>query len=106
MLEFAGLVISGFSLLHELGKTYHDLREWKEEDVEIDFDWLPLAFQKGLLDGGPDDYAWVRLRSVPTKELAGTHKAVIAYNAEKRIRYRVVQGRPDDRLVLIKKTPA
>lgn len=87
---FSGLVISGVGVIHDLLKTYADLNTWKEEDVKVDGEWLALAIEEGVLP--PGDYTWSSEDKIPTRELRGTHEVVIAFNADKKIRYRIKQG--------------
>jgi hypothetical protein len=51
MYEFSGLIISGIGVIHDLVKTYGDLRTWKEEDLLVDDEWLSLAIEKDVLPG-------------------------------------------------------
>ena len=102
MIEIAGLVLSGISLLNDLVTRYQDAVEWGEGDLEVDREWLPLALSKGQLDGKESDYAWVRENRVPTVELRGTARVVIAYNQHAKVRYRICRGRADDRMILMR----
>ncbi len=93
MLEvLSGLVISGIGVIHDLVKTYGELRTWEEKDVTVDGEWLPVAVDKGILPGPISDYTWSSEEKIPTRELKGTHQVVVAVNAEKKIRYRIRQG--------------
>lgn len=103
MIEIAGLIVSGIGLVADLAKQFKDLSTWKEEDIEVDGEWLGLALEKNVLSGVPDQFAWVRLRSLPTAELKGSHAAVVAVNESKRLKYRIVMGSIDDRVVLCQK---
>lgn len=103
MIEIAGLIVSGISLLSDLYGRYKDLSSWSETDLKVDGDYLDLALAKRHLTGAAADYAWVREERVPTVELSGTHQVVVAYNAEKKIKYRLCRGRIDDRIILMKK---
>jgi hypothetical protein len=106
LFEIAGLSVSGLNTVLNFRKTVQDWLAWKDEDVEVDNEWLDLAINKGVLKGKPGDYEWTRLISLPTPELKGTHSAVVAINNEKRIKYRIVQGsptEPDGRIILTKK---
>src|SRR6476646_7680354 len=96
LFEIAGLSVSGLSTVLNFRKTVQDWLAWKDEDVEVDNEWLDLAINKGVLEGKPGDYEWTRLISLPTAELKGTHSAVVAINKEKRIKYRIVQGSPTE----------
>lgn len=87
---FSGLFISGVGVIHDLLRTYADLNTWTEQDIKVDGDWLPLAIEKGVLP--PDDYTWSSEDKIPTPELRGTHEVVIAYNADKKIKYRIKHG--------------
>ena len=104
MLEIAGVMISGVSLLSDLWDRYKDLSTWTEADLLVDGDYLTLALAKGLIEGSAGELVWSREEKVPTRELRGTHHVVIAFNADKKIKYRICQGRSDDRLILLKKT--
>ena len=101
--SIAGLAVSGIGLLNDFGTTYRDILKWQEEDVEVDAEWLELALNKGIIEGTLDSFAWANLRRVPTLELKGTHQPVVAINKDKRVKYRIVRGSVDDRLVLMKK---
>jgi hypothetical protein len=93
MLEIlSGLFISGVGVIHDLLKTYADLRMWKEEDIKVDHQWLAVAIEKGVLRGPISDYSWSSEDKIPTRELRGTHQVVVALNAEKKIKYRIRQG--------------
>lgn len=104
MLEFAGVLISGVSLLSDLMGQFKDLATWEEDDLLVDGNYLPLALARGHLQGGAEEFTWSREEAVPTRELRGTHRVVIAFNAERKVKYRICQGRPDDRLILMRKT--
>ena len=92
MYEFSGLIISGIGVIHDLLKSYADIRIWKEDDLEVDGEWLTLAIEKGILQGPESSYTWSSENKVPSRELRGTHQVVVAFNAEKRIKYRIRQG--------------
>ena len=105
-IEIAGLIVSGLSFLNDLRRDHGDLTAWTEDDIEVDAEWLDLALGKGVLTGQPNDFAWINERSLPTRELQGTHTAVVAHNDEKRIRYRIVRGRvtdPGGRSILVRR---
>jgi hypothetical protein len=106
MLEIAGVMISGVSLLNDLWGRFKDLSTWTEADLLVDGDYLPLALTAGHLQGAESDFMWSREEKVPSRELRGTHRVVVAYNADKKIKYRITQGRSDDRLILMKRTVA
>lgn len=106
MIELAGLAISGIGLLTNLLKQHKDLSKWEEKDIEVDSEWLQVAIEKGVVDGPMSELGWMSERRLPTAELKRTHAAIIAVNEEKRIKYRIVQGRPGDRNVLVRKTAA
>ena len=106
MIEIAGFIVSGIGLIKDLFALYDDLSSWGSEDLEVDSDWLALALQKGILAGKEGDYSWVRLRSVPTRELQGTNEVISAHNADRKVLYRIVRGTQDDRIVLMKKCVA
>jgi hypothetical protein len=106
MWEFAGVMISGVSLVNDLLSRFRDLSKWTELDLPVDGDWLALAISKGKLEGDNADFVWSREERVATRELRGTARVVIAYNEEKKVKYRICQGRHGDRLVLMKKTAA
>ena len=103
ILEFAGLSISAIGVINDLLQTYRDLAKWVETDIEVDSDWRDLALNKNLLDGSADHYRWMSERRVPSAELRGSHSVVVAINKDKRLKYRVVRGEPDDRLILVRK---
>ena len=103
MLEVAGLIVSGISLIKDLLVLHEDLESWDQQDLEVDGEWLRLATEKELLPGSVEDYVWSALRHVSTRELKGTHQTAQAHNDDKKILYRIVQGPPDDRSVLMKK---
>lgn len=77
MIELSGLVISSIGLVTNLAKQFKDLAAWKEEDIEVDREWLELALEKKVLLGTPDQFAWLHLRRLATVELRGTHAAVV-----------------------------
>jgi hypothetical protein len=107
LFEIAGLSVSGLNTVLKLRDTIQDWLAWKDEDVEVDNEWLALAIDKGVLEGKLGDYEWTRLTSLPTAELKGTHSAVVAFNKEKRIKYRIVKGSPTEpggRVILTKKS--
>ncbi len=106
MIEIAGVMISGVSLLNDLLGRFKDLSIWTEADLLVDGEYLPLALAKGQIEGSAEEFVWSREERVPTRELSGTHRVVIAYNADKKIKYRLCQGRSDDRLILMKKVLA
>jgi hypothetical protein len=89
---FSGLFISGVGVIHDLLKTYADLKTWKEEDTKVDGEWLVIAIEKGVLPGPISDYTWSSEDKIPTRELRGTHQVVVALNAEKKIKYRIRRG--------------
>jgi hypothetical protein len=103
MMEIAGVMISGVSLLNDLWGRYKDLSAWTEADLLVDGEYVSLALAKGQLEGSAEQFVWSREDRVPTRELRGTHSVVNAFNAEKKIMHRLCQGRPDDRLILMKK---
>jgi hypothetical protein len=103
MMEIAGLVISGVSLLNDLWGRYKDLSTWAESDLLVNRDYLPLALAKGIIQGGEGDFAWASEANVPTLELRGTHCVVIAYNEDKKTKYRITRGRSGDRAILMKR---
>ena len=92
MFEMAGLIVSGIALLNNLAGSQRDLDKWTEADLRVDDEWLPPAIEKGLIEGSVTDYTWSWAMHVPTRELKGTHQVVVAYNQEKQIKYRIVQG--------------
>ena len=102
-MDIAGIAISGINLLLKIRDEYADLNSWDERDLPVDFEWLTEALRANLLQGKEDQFGWAREERVPTAELKGTLATVIAYNKEKRIRYRIVAGPPGDRLILIQK---
>lgn len=104
MIEVAGLIISGISLIKDLYTVHKDLGSWEQKDLEVDRDWLPLALKHNLLSGTEADYRWVALRRVPTLELEGTHQIAVAYNDDKKIIYRIVRDHPNRRSVLMYRT--
>jgi hypothetical protein len=53
-----------------------------------------------------DSFRCVNEDNVLTRELEGTYQVVFAYNDEKKIRYRIVRGRPGKRSVLMQKIAA
>jgi hypothetical protein len=106
MMEIAGLVISGVSLLNDLSGRFKDLSMWTEADLLVDSEYLSLALAKGEIEGSPEEFVWSREDGVPTRELRGTHRVVIAFNSETKIKYRLCRGRPGDRLILMKKVLA
>jgi hypothetical protein len=106
MMEIAGMMISGVSLLNDLWGRFKDLSTWTEADLPVDREFLALAVAQRKLQGAADDYVWCREASVPTKELKGTHSVVIAFHSDRRTKYRLYRGRGGDRLILMKKMPA
>jgi hypothetical protein len=104
VLEIAGFVISGLSLLNDLFSTHKDIASWDERDLPVDRDWLAVALEERVLPGVEKDYVWASEASVATKEMRGTHTVVIAHNDARKIKYRIVRrGIPEDALVLMKK---
>ena len=104
MIEIAGLIVSGIGLIKDLCALHDDVSSWSNEDLEVDSEWLELALQKELLSGEVTDYGWANLRSVPTRELQGTHEVVTAHNVDRKVLYRIVRGLEGGRIVLMKKT--
>lgn len=107
LISVAGTAISGFNFILSLAKTYKDLRTWKERDLEVDHEWLDLAHKQGIIEGQLTDYEWMREERVPTAELKGTATALVAFNENKKIIYKIVLGRVTDaggRSVLVQKT--
>ena len=104
IVSIAGLAITAFGLWHNLSKDHKDLSQWEESDLEVDFEWLNVAIEKGFLDGEKSDYEWPVAKRVNTLLLKGNHQTVIAINEDKRSRHRLVVGPPGDRLVLVRKT--
>jgi hypothetical protein len=102
--EIAGLTISGINLGLNLRKAYKDWNSWDESDVEVDRDWLRVVLKKGEIKGSPQDFAWMRMKRLPTFELEGSHSAVFAFNKEKKVKYRIVrEGRLGDREILVRR---
>jgi hypothetical protein len=97
VLEIAGVVISGVGLLNDLWGRFKDLSAWQENDLLVDNEYLPLALSKGVLQGAEADYLWSNEDKVATRELGGTHCVVIAFNVDRKVKYRIVRGRPHDR---------
>lgn len=106
MIEIAGLVIEGIGLVNELYSRYTDLTKWEEADLKVDDDWLPLALSKGILKGRDGDYLWSAEDKVPTHELRGTARVVVAYNQAQKRKYRICRGRTGDLIILMKKSDA
>lgn len=104
MIEVAGSIISGISLIKDLYTIHKDLGSWKERDLEVDRDWLPLALKHNLLTGTEADYRWVALRRVPTLELEGTYQVAVAHNDDKKVLSRIVYGHLNNRSVLMRRT--
>src|SRR5205807_906149 len=82
--ELSGLIVSGIGVIHDLIHSYADLQTWREEDITVDDEWLPLAIEKGILAGPLSDYTWSSEHKIPTRELRGTHQVVVAFNEEKK----------------------
>ncbi len=78
-----------------------DILTWKEEDVSVDRDWLPLAVSEGILPNVR--YTWSLEKHTPTRKLKGTHDIVFAYDEVEKIKYRIVQASSEDQLVLTQK---
>jgi hypothetical protein len=106
MFEIAGLMISGISLLNDLMSTSRDPKSWEEKDLPVDREWLGLAIEDGCVTGPIGKFVWASEERVPTIELKGEAQVVIAYNDERKIRYRIVRGCPGDRSILMQKTAA
>ena len=102
MIEFAGLIVSGFSFVKDLYEEYKDFSTWPMTDLPVDHHWLPLAIEKNLLEGSPGDYAWVRPGRIPTLELQETHKVVMVFNKDKKEVYRITDA-SDRPSILVKK---
>jgi hypothetical protein len=103
VLEIAGVMISGVSLLNDLWGRFKDLSTWTEADLLVDGDYLALALAAGQLAGAETDFVWSREEKVPSRELRGTHRVVVAFNADKKVTYRITQGRAGDRLILMRR---
>lgn len=99
----AGLAVSTLGLFNDLASTYRDLSKWKEEDIEVDNEWLELAIKSNIISSPQESYIWSSLKHVPTRELKETHQVVIAINKDKKLKYRIVRGSTNDRLILMKK---
>jgi hypothetical protein len=104
MFEIAGLMVSGISLLNDLMSTSRDLKSWEEKDLLVDQEWLGLAIKNGRVTGAMESFCWAKEKKVPTMELKGTGQVVIAHNDAKKILYRIVDGHPGNRNILMKKT--
>jgi hypothetical protein len=104
IVSIAGLAVSAFGLVNDLASTYRDLSKWNEEDIEVDNEWLELAIKNNIIASSQESYTWSSLKHVPTRELNGTHQVVIAINKDKKLKYRIVRGPANDRLVLMKKS--
>lgn len=102
VLELAGLVFTGIGLVNDLCSTYRDLTSWEEKDLLVDNEWLCLAIEKKMINGPKESYHWARVSNVPSKVLAGTHQTVIAFNKDKKVKYRIAQGMPTE-LILMQK---
>jgi hypothetical protein len=103
MIAIAGMLISAIGTALNLHTKYKDLMSWDERDLEVDFDWLTEALKQGVLSGEPNQFGWTRESRVPTGELRKNFETVLAVNAEKRIKYRIVMGQPGDRNILTQK---
>ena len=101
--EIAGLAISGLGFLRDLWKDHKDAGAWDEQELDVDREFLATALEQGRLTGNKSEYSWARKNRVPTLELKGTHAVVLAFNEARKIRYRLVQGPPANRLILMKK---
>jgi hypothetical protein len=106
MLELLGLAISFIGVTNDLLNTTRERETWKDEEWSVNGNFLEVAIKHGLVTGLPEDFRRVRENNVLTKTLEKTYQVVFAYNDEKKIRYRIVYGRPGDRSILMKKTAA
>lgn len=102
MIEVAGLMLSGVSFAKDLYKEYKDYNTWPLSDLIVDKEWLPLAIDKGMLDGDPSVYVWARPDKIPTLELKESHSVVIFFNEDRKEAHRIVESgeRPN---ILVKK---
>jgi hypothetical protein len=66
-----------------------------EQDLEVDGDWLPLAIEKSVLP--PDGYTWSSEDKIPDARIARHAQVVVAYNAGKKIKYRIKANRSSRR---------
>jgi hypothetical protein len=64
----------------------------KEQDLKVDERFLAVAIEKGILAGPEDAYTWSAEDKIPTRELQGTHEVVVAFNEEKKVKYRLRLG--------------
>lgn len=103
IISIAGLAVSTIGLVNDFASTYRDLAKWKEDDIEVDNEWLELAIQNKIVESPQESYSWSALKHVPTRELKGTHQVVIAINKDKKLKYRIIRGSANDCLVLMKK---
>jgi hypothetical protein len=62
--------------------------------------------EKGLVEGKLSDFEWLRLERLPSAELRETHSAVVAFNEDRRIKYRILIGPADDPVILVRKVAA
>lgn len=90
----SGFTITAIDTANSLAKTLKEFRIYAEKDIEVDHSWLFLALRNEVLEGTLGDYLWTPERTVPTRELEGTHCVIIAINKDKRLKYRMVKGRP------------
>jgi hypothetical protein len=111
MFELLGLAISFLAIsfigvTNDLLNTKRDRETWKDEEWLVNEKFPELAIKAGLLTGAMDSFRCVNEDNVLTRELEGTYQVVFAYNDEKKIRYRIVRGRPGKRSVLMQKIAA
>ena len=99
MIEFLGLAVSSIGVMNDLLNTKRDRETWKDEDWPVDRNWLELAVKAGHVTGTM--FRWVREDGVLAKTLEGRHQVVLAYNDEKKTRYRIVRARPSEQKLVL-----
>jgi hypothetical protein len=95
-LQIAGLVLNGVGTVADLMSRFSDVAKWEEKDLPVNQEWLELALKQNILQGRPEDFAWVSLPRVPATEMKGTHAVVLVYNSESKVKYRLTEGYPGD----------
>lgn len=102
MIEIAGLVLTGVGVSKDLYQLYRDLKDWPEIDLTVDRQWLSLALSRGILEGSDADYRWVSEDSVASLELKGSYQVTAPYDAENKVKYRIVRETRPRKLVLMR----
>lgn len=102
MLKIDDCPVTAIALYRDLLNLHPDLPQWPVDPLNIDGKWLSIALEAGHITGAVSDYRWVLPRKVDENEGSQTHSAVIAINAERKIRYQLQREALGSQLILMK----